>query len=80
MKRPNIFTFAAISAAFLLGFGTRAYTFERHPELVAADRDLHGAANHLERAAREFGGHRARALELVHQAQGEIAAAFAVAP
>ena len=45
---------------------------EHHPQIHAAMRALHIAARHLEHAAHDFGGHRAKALELVKQAEGEL--------
>jgi hypothetical protein len=41
---------------------------ERHPEIVAAKRALENARRHLEAAKHDFGGHRAKALELTDQA------------
>ncbi len=45
---------------------------ERHPHIRAAMTDLRKAANQLERADHDFGGHRAKALALVKQAEGEL--------
>jgi hypothetical protein len=45
---------------------------ERHPHLRAALSDLRKAASQLEHADHDFGGHRAKALELVKQAEGEL--------
>jgi hypothetical protein len=45
---------------------------ERHPQIHGAMRALNVAARHLERAEHDFGGHRAKALELVKQAEGEL--------
>jgi len=44
---------------------------EPHPEIRAAIHNLEEAQNHLEKAARDFGGHRAKALELTRQALAE---------
>ena len=49
---------------------------ERHPHIRAAMRDLRQATNQLEHAAHDFGGHRAKALELVKQAEVELHAAL----
>jgi uncharacterized membrane-anchored protein YhcB (DUF1043 family) len=61
---------------FLIGltFGivSSAWTAERHPHIRAAQRDLASAKSHLQRAARDFGGHRARAVGLIDQAQDEL--------
>lgn len=48
---------------------------ERHPQIRAAMHALMNAERHLEQAAHDFGGHRAKALELVKQAQEELKAA-----
>lgn len=45
---------------------------ERHPQIHAAMRAFNVAARHLEHAEHHFGGHRAKALELVKQAEGEL--------
>lgn len=45
---------------------------ERHPEIRAAQRDLASAKGHLQAAARDFGGHRAKAVALIDQAQEEL--------
>ncbi len=44
----------------------------RHPHMVAAMRDLERAEKQLEKAAHHFDGHRAKALELVKQAEKEL--------
>jgi hypothetical protein len=41
---------------------------EPHPEIRAALRALQNARAHLQRGAHDFGGHRARALQLTDQA------------
>ncbi len=63
---------AAVVAAFLFGFATRAYTFERHPEMAAAERALDNALNHLEHGAHDFGGHRVKAMQLTRSAIAEV--------
>lgn len=45
---------------------------ERHPELRRALRALERTETDLRRSARDFGGHREKAADLCHQAQGEI--------
>jgi hypothetical protein len=50
---------------------------ERHPELVRAVRALQRARVALQNAARDFGGHRARAEQLTDQAIREVQAAMA---
>jgi hypothetical protein len=49
----------------------------RYPHLHAAERALRHAGNQLEKAAHHFGGHRAKALELVKQAEQELKQAVA---
>ena len=77
MKRSASLTVLALGVAFALGFATRAYTAEKHPELLAADRALHNGLNHLEKAAHDFGGHRVKAMEHIRQALSEISQAYA---
>jgi len=45
---------------------------ERHPELRRALRTLERTETDLRRADRDFGGHREKAADLCHQAEGEI--------
>ena len=51
----------------------------RHPHITAAERALRNAERQLEEAAHHYGGHRAKALELVKQAEGELREAVAYA-
>ena len=44
----------------------------RHPHMQAAARDLDRAEKQLEKAAHHYDGHRAKALELVKQAEKEL--------
>jgi len=44
----------------------------RHPHMLAATRDLERAEKQLEKAAHHYDGHRAKALELVKQAEREL--------
>jgi uncharacterized protein YgbK (DUF1537 family) len=44
----------------------------RHPHMIAASRDLERAEKQLEKAVHHFDGHRAKALELVKQAEKEV--------
>ncbi len=52
---------------------------ERHPHLHAAMRALRHAATQLEKAPPEFGGHRAKAIELIKQAEQQLQEALAYA-
>ena len=45
---------------------------ERHPELMKAMKALEHAKNDLQNAARDFGGHRAKAEQLTEQAITEV--------
>ena len=45
---------------------------EHHPQIRGAMHALKNAERHLEHAAHDFGGHRARALELIKQAEQEL--------
>jgi predicted translin family RNA/ssDNA-binding protein len=46
-----------------------------HPQIARAQKALDTAAMHLEKAKHDFGGHRAKALDLIKQAQAELVAA-----
>ena len=79
---------AGLALGLVLGVGSLAFAEdkparpqrgERHPQIHAAMRALNVAARHLERAEHDFGGHRAKALELVKQAENELEAALAYA-
>ena len=51
----------------------------RHPHITRAAGALRNAARQLGEAAHDYGGHRARALELVRQAEGQLREAIAYA-
>jgi hypothetical protein len=72
----------------VLGVGTLASSQDSKPptatraglhKLYAASKALEDAHRHLERAEQHFGGHRAKALELVKQAEVEVKEAVAFA-
>ena len=72
----------------VLGLGTMASSQGTKPptatraglhKIHAAARALEDAHRHLERAEYPFGGHRAKALELVKQAEAELKEAVAYA-
>jgi hypothetical protein len=65
-------TLIAAGMLTLLLAAPAAVAEERHPEIHAAQRALANAEHHLDRAARNFGGHRVRAMELIRQAQREL--------
>jgi len=56
--------------------GARAGGRERHPEIRRALRALQNAKNSLQSGARDFSGHRAKAVQLVDQAIQECHAAL----
>lgn len=51
--------------------------FERHPRIRAAIKALEAARNDLQHAAHDFGGHRARALEVTNGAIEQLRLALA---
>ncbi len=70
-----------LAAGLVLGGSSLAFTQDKparpgrdgeHPQIHMARRALNMAARHLERAEHDFGGHRAKALQLVKQAEGEL--------
>ncbi len=50
---------------------------EKHPELIMAGRALMRAQQALQRGAKDYGGHREKALDLTNQAIAEVKAAIA---
>jgi len=79
LKRSAIVA-GVLAIGFVLGFGTLAFTQEKKPPstrpglhlIHAAAKSLEDAEKHLTRAEHPFGGHRAKALELVKQAEAEL--------
>jgi len=79
LKRSAIVA-SVLAIGFVLGFGTLAFTQEKKPPstrpglhlIHAAAKSLEDAEKHLTRAEQHFGGHRAKALELVKQAEAEL--------
>jgi len=59
-----------------LGPTNSGKTHEPHLELAAALKALNEAKLHLKNAARDFGGHRAKAAALTDQAISEVEAAI----
>jgi hypothetical protein len=80
MLKRSVIIAGVLAIGFVLGLGTLAFTQEKKPtsaraglhQIHAAGKSLEEAATHLERAEHHFGGHRAKALELVKQAEGEV--------
>jgi hypothetical protein len=85
MLKRGVIVASALAVGFVLGFGTLAFTQEKKPPTTraglhlihAAAKSLEDADKHLTRAEHPFGGHRAKALELVKQAEGEVKEAVA---
>lgn len=79
MLKGNVTVVVVLALGFVLGYGTLAYTQDKKQggapllrPIHAAARALEQAENHLQKAEHHFGGHRAKALELVKQAEGEL--------
>lgn len=81
MLKRSVIVAGVLALGFVLGFGTLAFTQEKKPPTTraglhlihAAAKSLEDAERHLKRAEQQsFGGHRAKALELVKQAGGEL--------
>ena len=95
MRSKNWVPIVALTTGLLLGASTTGLTQTTppaqppaqrptrpggaHPHIMGAERALHHAARQLEEAAHHYGGHRAKALELVKQAEGELREAVAYA-
>ncbi len=80
MLKRSVVVASMLAIGCVLGFGTLAFTQEKKPPATrtglhlihAAAKALEDAEKHLQRAEHHFGGHRAKALELVKQAEGEL--------
>jgi hypothetical protein len=80
MLKRSVVVASMLAIGVVLGFGTLAFTQEKKPPATrtglhlihAAAKALEDAEKHLQRAEHHFGGHRAKALELVKQAEGEL--------
>ena len=91
MLRKTWLPALALTAGLILGASTTALTQTtappaqrpatggRYPHIMAAERGLKHAERQLEEAAHHYGGHRAKALELVKLAEGELREAVAYA-
>lgn len=88
MLKRSVIVVVALGVGWLVGFGTLAFSQDQKPatatraglhQIHAAARALEQAHRHLERATHAFGGHRAKALELVKQAEAEVKEAVAFA-
>src|SRR6266566_985229 len=82
MLKRSVIVAGVLAIGFVLGFGTLAFTQDKKPavpatraglyRIHAAAKSLEDAERHLQRSEHHFGGHRAKALELVKQAEGEL--------
>ena len=75
MKTVKLFALSAlVVGAFCFGksLSTVETKIVEFPELNAAKKDLMSAKSHLEKANKDFGGHRAKALEHADKAIKEI--------
>src|SRR5207249_6603262 len=78
MLKRNVIVIVVLALGFVLGDGTLAFPQDQKQgapplrQIHAAARALELAQNHLEKAEHHFGGHRAKALDLVKQAEGEL--------
>ena len=80
MVKRSVIVAGVLAIGFVLGLGTLAFTQEKKPTATraglhlihAAAKSLEDAEKHLQRAEHHFGGHRAKALELVKQAEEEL--------
>ena len=78
MLKRNVIVIVVLALGFVLGDGTLAFPQDQKQgapplgQIHAAAKALEQAQNHLEKAEHHFGGHRAKALELVKQAEGEL--------
>ena len=88
MLKRSVIVAGVLAIGFVLGFGTLAFTQDKKPptatraglhQIHAAARALEQAQRHLERAEHHFGGHRAKALDLVKLADAEVKEAVAFA-
>ena len=75
----TIFALSLLPVALAADQGTPAKPEkgERHPEMRRALHALERAKGDLEKAAHDFGGHRAKALQLTEQAIQEVRAGLA---
>jgi hypothetical protein len=93
MLKGSVIVAVSLVIGWLLGSGALAFSQDQKPQdqkpptatraglhqIHAAARALEQAHRHLERATHPFGGHRAKALELVKQAEAEVKEAVAFA-
>jgi hypothetical protein len=71
-KNPWCTAILILALGFLLGIGTSAVGRERHPVIYKAQKQLKNAKETLEHGARDFGGHRVKAIEHIDAALDEL--------
>ncbi len=72
----------SLSAGILIGAMVCCVVYARemrHPEMHAALQNLQAAEQSLQKATHDYGGHREKAMQLIHDAQEEIKAGLAYA-
>src|SRR3989442_3182934 len=88
MLKQSVFVAVVLAIGCVLALGTLASSQDKKPptatraglhQIHAAARALEQAQRHLERAEHHFGGHRAKALDPVKPADGEVKEAGGVA-
>ena len=78
MLKRSVMVAIVLAIGAVFGFVSLAFTQSQPAtrtglhQIHAAAKALEQAERHLERAEHHFGGHRAKALELVKQAEGEL--------
>jgi hypothetical protein len=71
-RKSNVIFAGLLVVVFVLGFATSTWTQGHHPEIRAAMHDLESAQHHLDRADRDFGGHKVKAMEHIRAAMGQL--------
>jgi len=72
-QRPFVFVFL-VTMILILGYAAGCATGGGQPHMQSAVRHLRSAHRELETASADKGGHRERAMRLVHEAIGETEA------
>lgn len=78
MKKQLLYLCAGILIGCVIGSVAYARG-DRHPEMRAAMQSLQAAEQDLKNASSDYGGHREKAMSLIHGAQEEIKAGVAYA-
>ena len=75
-QRPFVFVFL-VTLILILGYTAGCATGGGQPHMQAALDELRSARSELDAATSDKGGHRAKAIELVDEAIGEVQAGIA---